>query len=138
VRTFFVRGLGQLFADVFYGRPQRNNAVSEAALKGRTFVFTSKEVGPLASGGNHMIRFLGEFDSPVPSTSLGIGRDCITTVKRWDIGRLVQFPSLLSPDIAKLTHTRYPTWRRNLFHNSLFCQIPGFLRGTGPFSPSPL
>jgi len=28
-------------------------------------------------------------------------------------------PNLLAPVIAKISHTRYKTWRRNLSHNSL-------------------
>jgi len=34
--------------------------------------------------------------------------------------------STLAPVIAKIRHTRYITWRRNLSHKSLFCQIPSF------------
>jgi len=33
-------------------------------------------------------------------------------------------PSPLASVIAKIRHTRYSSWRRNLSHNSLFCQIP--------------
>jgi len=32
-------------------------------------------------------------------------------------------PRPLVPIIAKIRHTRYSSWRRNLSHNSLFCQI---------------
>jgi len=34
----------------------------------------------------------------------------------------VPFP--LAPTIAKIRHTHYYFWRRNLSHNSLSCQIP--------------
>jgi len=37
---------------------------------------------------------------------------------------LIHVPSLLDPIIAKIRHTRYSSWRRNLFHNTLFFHIP--------------
>jgi len=33
-------------------------------------------------------------------------------------------PSTLAPVIARTGHAHYATWRRDLSHNSLFCQIP--------------
>jgi len=44
--------------------------------------------------------------------------------------------SPIASAIAKIMHTRYSTWRRNLSHNSLFFQDSfGFLSGPSP-SPS--
>jgi len=41
---------------------------------------------------------------------------------------ITHVPCPLAPTIAKIRHTRYSLWRRNLSHNSLSCQIPSVFR----------
>jgi len=48
------------------------------------------------------------------------------------------FSAPLAQVIAKIRHTRYTAWRRNVSHNSLLPDSFAFFRGTGPSMFRPL
>jgi len=56
---------------------------------------------------------------------------------RADLLAKIGVPSLLALVIAKIRHVRYSSWKRNLYQNSPFCQIPSvFSDWPLPVSPA--